>query len=678
MRSTLLARANWKAGTMVGAALPWERPDGPPQGTGICVSGGGLRSASFALGVLQALQEERGLLYGERSADLLSAVSGGSFTAASHTLEASRRSRSTDSGPSPLAHGSPEEQHILGHADYLARDFARIASVGVLNLLSFMLLFVWTGMMLADFAAIVEAVELPQEIKRLILPDRPDDVGAIVACVVLVAALYLVIHGLFADVGWWYRSVVPLVGLALVAAMLPRVMHGLIALAAPWSPMGTTAIVGASLVAIAAVTVLSARAFKAGVQGRAAVWLNRLSVWFPRFLGLYLLGWTAVAWYPLLAPVLEERSDAQVERAGVAFVLTLVGALVFGLAIDRLTLHREVRRSVASCFAVRRSGNGVEPTSGVLLSELVPPVSGPTRYPRLLISATANVDVRLPDGSSSSFGPYVFSHDACGIPGVQGADLPTAKLELVETPAGLGKERLVSLMTAVAATGAAISPGMGRATLPSARMLIAAAGIRLGRWMPNPLSARVQDLVRKRTTLGRLERDHRLGPGYSDLVPEMVGISGPRIYVSDGGHYDNLGLMCLLRARCAQIWCVDAPPEPAGEAAELRRVLSLAQQQLRIENDLDLDRFRANSDGFYGVTHLAGTLTYPEGGQARLVVIKLGLTAQSSPELVAYRVSDRGFPHHATIHQVYRHGRMDAYRRLGHESAKRCLAEVDA
>lgn len=104
-----------------------------PTGTGICVSGGGLRAASFGLGALQALQEHCGLLRGPASADYLSAVSGGSYICGAVTLvnAGSRACRTdgtslgssdlpTDKGP--FEAGSPEALHLLHHCRYLVED----------------------------------------------------------------------------------------------------------------------------------------------------------------------------------------------------------------------------------------------------------------------------------------------------------------------------------------------------------------------------------------------------------------------------------------------------------------------------------------------------------------------------------------------------------------------------
>lgn len=185
-------------------------------------------------------------------------------------------------------------------------------------------------------------------------------------------------------------------------------------------------------------------------------------------------------------------------------------------------------------------------------------------------------------------------------------------------------------------------------------------------------------IVASRTEPGRFVRDERMGPGYNELIPEMLGISGPEMYVSDGGHYDNLGLMTLFRARCKTIWCIDASPDTGGTAAELRRVLDLAQAELGVRHDLDLSGFAVADNGLYGTTFAAGNVAYADSVTAELFVVKLGLTAYSSSQLKEYRNVDRGFPHHKTLRQWYARARMESYRDLGFESTIGALEVLDA
>jgi hypothetical protein len=119
-------------------------PEAPPPGTdwAVCCSGGGIRSATYSLGGLQAL-EEGALL---RRAKWIVGVSGGSYIAASRALvarglaEDARRDRARDGGqgrdkrPAAYARGTPEEQNLRNNTRYIAPD-AKTMLVAVLSLL---------------------------------------------------------------------------------------------------------------------------------------------------------------------------------------------------------------------------------------------------------------------------------------------------------------------------------------------------------------------------------------------------------------------------------------------------------------------------------------------------------------------------------------------------------------
>lgn len=58
----------------------------PPDGVGICLSGGGIRSASYCLGALQSLGKHGLLFGGPGRAKYLTSVSGGSYIATALTM----------------------------------------------------------------------------------------------------------------------------------------------------------------------------------------------------------------------------------------------------------------------------------------------------------------------------------------------------------------------------------------------------------------------------------------------------------------------------------------------------------------------------------------------------------------------------------------------------------------
>ena len=326
-----------------------------------------------------------------------------------------------------------------------------------------------------------------------------------------------------------------------------------------------------------------------------------------------------------------------------------------------------------------------EPTS-VLFSTLAPPNSLESRFPRLLICATANVKWVDSGRRRRTFVPFVFSHDRSGVPGIRGAHHDMAKLELDHKNVGLLRTRsesTASLMGAVAASGAAASPSMGAMTVNAVRPLLAVLGVRLGLWVSNPLWPRSRRRVVAAHEPHRIVRERKLDYGLDRLFQEMMGLHTWRsaeVYVTDGGHYDNLGLLALLRGRCARIWCFDAQADPSGAASVVRGVLQLAAEELGVTHDLDLDSFAA-SGGVMAVTHLHGVLTYPNGATVELTVVKLGLHASSPPELIARRRDRRwfdgkrrwSFPTHPTFLQVYDKERFSAYQALGRDATARAL-----
>ena len=108
----------------------------------------------------------------------------------------------------------------------------------------------------------------------------------------------------------------------------------------------------------------------------------------------------------------------------------------------------------------------------------------------------------------------------------------------------------MSLGTAITISGAAASPNMGYHSAPAMTFLLTLCNARLGAWLGNPGLA-------GRTTWRR--RDPLLGAG--PLLREMFGRTtdqNPYVYLSDGGHFENLGLYEMVARRCHYIVVSDA------------------------------------------------------------------------------------------------------------------------
>ena len=144
--------------------------------------------------------------------------------------------------------------------------------------------------------------------------------------------------------------------------------------------------------------------------------------------------------------------------------------------------------------------------------------------------------------------PFTFSplHAGSGsLQSAQGAFRRTYQLGTTR-PYGGGGRMGPTLGTAMAISGAAVSPNMGYNSSPGVAFLMTLFNVRLGWWLPNP-----QD-----PSYWQNSPRWALRP----LFMEMFGLTSERerwIYLSDGGHFENLGLYEMVRRRCRVIVVID-------------------------------------------------------------------------------------------------------------------------
>ena len=112
----------------------------------------------------------------------------------------------------------------------------------------------------------------------------------------------------------------------------------------------------------------------------------------------------------------------------------------------------------------------------------------------------------------------------------------------------------LSLGTAMAISGAAASPNMGYHSSPSITLLLALFNVRLGWWLGNPGKEGEKTY-----------KDEGPATAIVPLAEETFGLTTddkPYVYLSDGGHFENLGLYEMVRRRCRFIVAIDAGCDP--------------------------------------------------------------------------------------------------------------------
>ncbi len=123
-RSVRTRAGEWARGRQSVPVVPAPGTAAPAGRTGVCFSGGGIRSAAYNLGALQELQASGEL----QRADYLAAVSGGSYIAGAHAITGACSAEEALGTQPPYAPGSVEEQYLRNRTTYL---FPNLSGVGV-------------------------------------------------------------------------------------------------------------------------------------------------------------------------------------------------------------------------------------------------------------------------------------------------------------------------------------------------------------------------------------------------------------------------------------------------------------------------------------------------------------------------------------------------------------------
>jgi len=243
-----------------------------------------------------------------------------------------------------------------------------------------------------------------------------------------------------------------------------------------------------------------------------------------------------------------------------------------------------------------------------------------------------------------------------------------------EARVGTRRRRDITLSAAVAMSGAAVAPSMGKMTRAPLRFLLALTNVRLGVWLPNPANMPAGCTPEAGRALPANPRQVR-------LLYEVMGrhrVRSKFLYVTDGGHVENLGLLELLRRRCTTIVCLDAAGGSTTRFSTLGEAVALAATTLNVTIDIDPSEMGRVADGTNACDHVTGTIRYPDGTEGRLVYGKAVVTATAPWDVRAYATKDDRFPVHPTTDQLFGGETFDAYQSLGRCVGARCAAAAKA
>jgi hypothetical protein len=228
----------------------------------------------------------------------------------------------------------------------------------------------------------------------------------------------------------------------------------------------------------------------------------------------------------------------------------------------------------------------------------------------------------------------------------------------------------VTLGTAMAISGAAASPNQGYHSSPVTGFIMMLFNVRLGWWLGNPASP------------ARIWR--RDGPRWSFLpiLREMFGRTNDRtdwIYLSDGGHFDNLGVYEMIRRRCGFILVSDAGCDPDCAFGDLGNVLRKVWIDFGVRAEFDSLDIRARQiPPVAGAYCALARIIYPEAPDrpGYLVYVKPSYHGTEPADIRAYASASPRFPHESSSNQWFSESQMESYRALGaHIIERMCNAQ---
>ena len=249
---------------------------------------------------------------------------------------------------------------------------------------------------------------------------------------------------------------------------------------------------------------------------------------------------------------------------------------------------------------------------------------------------------------------------------------PTPVMEQIDPRLELGSTMAIS--------GAALSANMGSNTVRLLSPTLALLNIQLGYWLRNP-----RHLATLRWKVIRPFQDiiyRVLGKFF--LIVEMFNFlheNSPFVYLSDGGHIENLGIYELLKRGCRLIIAIDAEADPDISCASLLKLERYARIDLGIriilpweeiarrnrETNLAVDPATPEEAQRYHGPHCAvGQILYEGGAKGILLYFKSSLSGDEKDYLLDYKKRNRDFPHETTGDQFFTEEQFEVYRALGY------------
>jgi hypothetical protein len=440
--------------------------------------------------------------------------------------------------------------------------------------------------------------------------------------------------------------------------------------------------------------------------------------------GLFTLLATFASWL-LQGPNKNYNVESTLHWAILTGIVALM-AFLFGWRIDinEFSMNAFYRDRLARCYAGASNPNrqpnrftGFDVRDGSLrVAQLLPKkwgdleeaksgaYQGPFPIFCTALNLTTGRDLAYQERKAASFAiTPLFSGYSTGW--TDGTDCSMQYNGFVPTIRHVKAPKGMTVASAVAISGAAASPNMGFHSSTAMAFLMTIFNVRLGWWIRNP----------------RRQAPDAPNVGLWQLIKELTGSTNdtsPFVYLSDGGHFENMGLYELLRRRCRSIIVCDAEADGSlrfegigmairkarvdfgievevtralgqqgpklnankGDAVAIdvvRQTIAVRQAEQSANTSSPDKEHPSGAEGLLEFKHFPGNLfhaiegeiRYPEDGPndkpAQLLYIKSTLTGDEPADIINYHRTHASFPFDTTLNQFFTESQFESYRRLG-------------
>jgi hypothetical protein len=423
-----------------------------------------------------------------------------------------------------------------------------------------------------------------------------------------------------------------------------------------------------------------------------------------RYPGIWLLSPTRQGFS---RPSLDTEGWTQLDWLLVVFGVSAIVAFIASrrINVNEFSLHHFYKNRLVRCYlgasnAQRRRPNpatGFDPSDDVPIAKLrstaeKDPYYGPYALINAALNLNAGSELATQERKATSF---VFSPEYCGFSTRRMSDdggkheelrfgdafeangyRPTVNYSYAHGP---------NVGTAVAISGAAANPNWGYHTSGPMAFLLTVFNARLGWWLGNPRWRLASRTPGPKFALRYL---------FSELLGQTTGQS-QYVNLSDGGHFDNLGLYELVQRRCRFIIVCDAEEDHDLTFGSLGGAIRKCRADFGVEIDIDTAPIRQSADGFSKAHCVVGTILYPEkeaafsagptsgigpadssNSRGWLIYLKSSLTGDEPADVLEYRSQFPEFPHQSTGDQFFSESQFESYRRLGYHVCRSAFAGV--